>query len=983
MDSRQNSYPPYVPPNQSNWHLNQPTTSPYLSHPASFPSDHPHYLAPQFSHSGPLQYPPHADTPTPYYNPYSAPPIYPNLNSSHHDPSLYPDSQPSSFHHMGSGQYHNPNPLDLNQSSSSFHHTCNNQYDNYDMANHLSHYSPTSSSDSISSLHDGLAYVHISDSRPDHAPPVITPLTHHQKYDLCGNYPISPISTPPASITSVPQHNNNQIVPYSESPGSKGKSSLQVLLLHGSLEIIIRYARNLPNKDMFHRIFGDPLLKPQKDAGHTTSDPYVTVSVPDVVIASTYVIDNNENPEWDQHFYVSVAHETAEVLFTVKDKDVLGAQNVGTVSIPSERLYSGERIDDIFPVLSPNGKPCNQGAVLSFLIQYIPVARLTMYHHGVGPDYKGVPNTYFSLRRGGKVTLYQDAHVSDNCLPNFWLENGMQYKHNQCWRDVFDAISGATRLIYIAGWSVFHTVTLVRDGGIGNMVMLGDLLKSKSQDGTRVCLLIWDDWTSLRIVGNTGKMHTNDEQTRRFFKHSSVNVLLCPRAAGKMQSIVKQLEVDTRGPRVPWHDLHCKIDGPAAYDVLANFVDRWFKAAEYHGRKKMEKSYDDMLLNLKFIPEICLDDAPYMSDNDTESWHVQVFRSVDSNSAKSFPKDPRLASQLNLACGRNVLIDMSIHTAYVNAIRAAQHFIYIENQYFLGSSFSWDSNKDAGANNLIPIEIALKIANKIKANERFAAYIVIPMWPEGEPTSAPIQRILYWQKKTMQMMYETIYMALREAGLENKYEPQDYLNFFCLGNREPLDRVMPEENYNSNIAQENARKHRRFMIYVHSKGMIVDDEYVIIGSANINQRSLDGTVDTEIAMGAHQPQHTWAAKQSAPHGQIYGYRMSLWAEHTGTVEEIFNQPQSLECVQRLRTMGELNWKQFVADEVTEMRSHLLKYPLNVDRRGKVTPLPGCEKFPDVGGEIGGSPLPVPGFKNLPYFLGDIGSYCGIHETLTK
>jgi hypothetical protein len=51
----------------------------------------------------------------------------------------------------------------------------------------------------------------------------------------------------------------------------------------------------------------------------------------------------------------------------------------------------------------------------------------------------------------------------------------------------------------------------------------------------------------------------------------------------------------------------------------------------------------------------------------------------------------------------------------------------------------------AGANNLIPIEIALKIANKIYANERFSAYIVIPMWPEGNPTGTPTQRILYWQ----------------------------------------------------------------------------------------------------------------------------------------------------------------------------------------------------------------------------------------------
>lgn len=50
-----------------------------------------------------------------------------------------------------------------------------------------------------------------------------------------------------------------------------------------------------------------------------------------------------------------------------------------------------------------------------------------------------------------------------------------------------------------------------------------------------------------------------------------------------------------------------------------------------------------------------------------------------------------------------------------------------------------------GADNLIPMEIALKIAEKIKAHERFAAYIVLPMWPEGVPTGAATQRILFWQ----------------------------------------------------------------------------------------------------------------------------------------------------------------------------------------------------------------------------------------------
>lgn len=36
-------------------------------------------------------------------------------------------------------------------------------------------------------------------------------------------------------------------------------------------------------------------------------------------------------------------------------------------------------------------------------------------------------------------------------------------------------------------------------------------------------------------------------------------------------------------------------------------------------------------------------------------------------------------------------------------------------------------------------------------------------------------------------MYETIYKALVEMGLEDAFVPQDYLNFFCLGNREAPD----------------------------------------------------------------------------------------------------------------------------------------------------------------------------------------------------
>ncbi|KAM4085842.1 hypothetical protein ACJW30_10G057700 [Castanea mollissima] len=819
-------------------------------------------------------------------------------------------------------------------------------------------------------------------------------------------------------------------------PFQTNKSSLKVLLLHGNLDIWVKEAKNLPNMDSFHNKLGEmfsklPVKVNNKIEGHMsdkiTSDPYVTVSVSGAVIGRTFVISNSENPVWRQNFNVPVAHYAAEVHFVVKDSDIVGSQIMGAVGIPVEQLYSGMKIEGTFPILNASGKPCKAGAILSLSIQYTPVDKVNIYH-GVdsSPNSQGVPGTYFPLRKCGKVTLYQDAHVHDGCLPSLKLHGDVQYEHRSCWHDIFEAISQARRLIYIAGWSVYHKVKLIRDGNNATGCMLGDLLKIKSQEGVRVLLLVWDDPTSRSILGfkTEGIMHTNDEETRHFFKHSSVQVLLCPRSAGKGLSWVKKQEVGTiythhqktvivdadaghykrkimafvggldlcmgrydtpkhplfrtlqtvhkddyrntnfteplvGCPREPWHDLHCRIDGPAAYDVLTNFEERWRKASQPHGLERLKaSSHDDALLKIERIPDIIgIAEFPCQTQKDPEGWHVQVFRSIDSNSVKGFPEDPKDAMSMNLLCGKNVLIDISIHTAYVKAIRAAQKFIYIENQYFLGSSYNWDSHRDLSANNLIPMEIALKIVNKIKANQRFSAYIIIPMWPEGVPTSTPTQRILYWQHKTMQMMYEMIYNALKEVGLENKYEPQDYLNFFCLGNREAPDTEDSSGATNSaavKTPQVLTQKSRRFMVYVHSKGMIVDDEYVILGSANINQRSMEGTRDTEIAMGAYQPYHTWASKRSSPHGQIYGYRVSLWAEHIGALEGCFKQPESLECVRRVKSLSELNWRQYVADEVTEMKGHLLKYPLDVDRTGKVKPLPGCATFPDVGGTVTGT-----------------------------
>lgn len=82
--------------------------------------------------------------------------------------------------------------------------------------------------------------------------------------------------------------------------------------------------------------------------------------------------------------------------------------------------------------------------------------------------------------------------------------------------------------------------------------------------------------------------------------------------------------------------------------------------------------------------------------------------------------------------------------------------------------------------------------------------------------------------------------------------------------------------------------------------------------------------------------------------------MSLWAEHLGAPEPIFDEPESLECVQRVNEMADKNWQQYVAPDVTDMTGHLIRYPLRVGDDGSISTLPGYETFPDVGGKILGT-----------------------------
>ena len=53
--------------------------------------------------------------------------------------------------------------------------------------------------------------------------------------------------------------------------------------------------------------------------------------------------------------------------------------------------------------------------------------------------------------------------------------------------------------------------------------------------------------------------------------------------------------------------------------------------------------------------------------------------------------------------------------------------------------------------------------------------------PAGVPDTGSVQEVIFWQGRTIEMMYHIVGEAMRDAGVSNDVQPTDYLQFFCLG----------------------------------------------------------------------------------------------------------------------------------------------------------------------------------------------------------
>ncbi|XP_037945177.1 phospholipase D2 isoform X2 [Teleopsis dalmanni] len=266
----------------------------------------------------------------------------------------------------------------------------------------------------------------------------------------------------------------------------------------------------------------------------------------------------------------------------------------------------------------------------------------------------------------------------------------------------------------------------------------------------------------------------------------------------------------TTTPRMPWHDVGICVVGASARDVARHFIQRW-------NAMKLEKMRDNAsfpYLMPKSYQEIKLN--PNIVQKRQNRTTCQLLRSVSSWSCGFIEQD---------------LVEQSIHDAYIQTITKAQHYIYIENQFFITMQLGL-SGAYGNVRNQIGETLFKRIVRAHKERKIFRVYVVMPLLPgfEGDvggSTGNAVRAITHWNYASISRGRSGILTRLKEVGIS---DPGEYISFHSLRTHSYL---------NNNPITE--------LIYVHSKLLIADDRVVICGSANINDRSMIGKRDSEIA----------------------------------------------------------------------------------------------------------------------------------------
>ena len=171
-----------------------------------------------------------------------------------------------------------------------------------------------------------------------------------------------------------------------------------------------------------------------------------------------------------------------------------------------------------------------------------------------------------------------------------------------------------------------------------------------------------------------------------------------------------------------------------------------------------------------------------------------------------------------------------IEACYLQAISGADRFIYVENQYITAQS------------------VAEALINRLQQHEQLEVLVVCPRAPGG-----------WLEAKTMGAGRERVMAMVAQAGLQDRFR---FMEPVVDGRDGPVP------------------------VMVHAKLMIVDERVMLIGSANLNNRSMGFDSECNLTLDCNEQSHC---------AVISATRRRLLAEHCGVdetaIDEIFDRAE--------------------------------------------------------------------------------------------
>jgi len=486
-----------------------------------------------------------------------------------------------------------------------------------------------------------------------------------------------------------------------------------------------------------------------------------------------------------------------------------------------------------------------------------------------------------------------------------WLVDGRDYMWN-----VSRAISMAQDVIYIHDWWLSPEIYMRRPAAISHKWRLDRLLKRKAEEGVKIFIIVyrninsaipidseytkfslldlhpnvfvqrspnqfrqntffWAHHEKICVVDHTiafcggvdlcfGRWDTpqhsvvDDKPTGFERKDMPLDSDHCQLFPGKDYSNPRVLDFfkldepygemydRSKVPRMPWHDIGMQVVGQPARDLTRHFVQRW----NYILRQRKPSRPTPFLLP-----------PPDFAPGELEALGLDGTCDVQM-----------LRSACDWSIGTPHRVEHSIQNAYCKLIETSDHFVYIENQFFISSCMV----EGTRVRNHIGDAIVERAIRAARNNEKWKCVIVIPLMPGFQNTveaqdGTSVRLIMQSQYASIDRGSTSIFERLIAEGID----PRNHVRFYSL---RAWGKIGPQKS----LVTEQ--------LYIHAKCMVVDDRYAIIGSANINERSLLGERDSEIAALVYDNDMIDSIMAGEPYkvGRFpHSLRMRLMREHLG------------------------------------------------------------------------------------------------------